>query len=102
LEKEEKIMCCVFTAMVLVGPRLAILVWYLINRARFYLAFDNWLMPLLLSIFLPWTMIMYMIVFPLGIVGLDWLWLGLGLVADIAWYAGGGFRRRLPGYRGKY
>ncbi len=35
-------------------------------------------------------------------VGWDWLWIALGVVADIAWYAGGGFRKRVPGYRGQY
>jgi hypothetical protein len=94
-------MCCVLTTMLLIGPRAAILFWWLLNPARFNLAFNNWIVPLLASIFLPWTTIMYLIVFPFGIVGLDWLWLALGLVADIAWYAGGGFRRRVPGYRGR-
>jgi hypothetical protein len=45
-------------------------------------------------IFAPWTLLMYMIVFPGGVVGLDWLWLGLGIFFDIAWYAGGGFGNR--------
>ena len=44
----------------------------------------------------------YVIVFPGGIAGWDWLWIGLGLFADIAWWAGGGFRRRVPGYTGQY
>jgi hypothetical protein len=91
-----------FTTLLLLGPRFAILVWWLINPARFNLAFDNWILPLLGAIFLPWTMIMYLIVFPGGIVGLDWLWLGLGLLGDIGWYLGGGFRRRAPGYSGRY
>ena len=95
-------MCCFLTTLVLLGPRFAILVWWLINPLRFNAAFTNWIVPLLMAIFLPWTMIMYMIVFPFGIVGLDWLWLGLGLLADIAFYAGGGFRRRVPGYSGTY
>lgn len=95
-------MCCFLTTLVLLGPRFAILVWWLINPLRFNAAFTNWIVPLLMAIFLPWTMIMYMIIFPGGIVGLDWLWLGLGLLADIAFYAGGGFRRRVPGYSGTY
>lgn len=95
-------MCCVLTSMVLLGPRFAILIWWLINPIRFGLAFQNWIIPLLGAIFLPWTMIMYLIIFPGGVVGLDWLWLGLGLLADIGWYVGGGFRRRVPGYSGTY
>ena len=45
---------------------------------------------------------MYVIEFPGGITGWEWLWLGLALVADIAFWAGGGFRRRMPGYKGQY
>jgi hypothetical protein len=32
------------------------------------------------GIFVPWTTLSYLIVFPGGVVGLDWVWLGLGLV----------------------
>ncbi len=43
---------------------------------------------------------MYVIVAPGGIVGFDWFWLGLALVADIAMWTGGGYgnRNRMPGY----
>jgi hypothetical protein len=43
---------------------------------------------------LPWTLLMYLIVWPGGVVGFDWIWLGLGLLADIASYAGGGWGNR--------
>ena len=97
-------MCCVFTSLVLLGPRFGILIWWLLNPVRFNLAFANtgWFLALLGAIFLPWTFLMYMIVFPGGVVGFDWLWMGIGLFGDIAWYAGGGFRRRVPGYSGTY
>jgi hypothetical protein len=95
-------MCCVFTILVLLGPRFGLLFWWLVNPGRFDLAFDTWVWPLLAAVFIPWTMLMYMIVFPLGVQGWDWLWLGLGLLADIMWYAGGGFRKKVPGYSGTY
>lgn len=87
-------MCCFFTALVLFGPRLAILVWWLVNQARWTLAFDTWIWPLLGFIFAPWTTIMYMIVFPGGVTGFDWIWLGLGILADLGSYAGGGYGNR--------
>ena len=37
---------------------------------------------------------MYLIVFPNGIVGFDWIWLGLGLLFDVMSYAGGGYGNR--------
>ena len=87
-------MCCFFTALVLFGPRLAILVWWLINPVYINSAFNNWILPILGIIFLPWTLLMYLIVFPGGVVGFDWLIVGLGLFADIASYAGGGYGNR--------
>ena len=93
-------MCCLFTTLLLLGPRAAILVWYLINPARWNLTFDTWIWPLLGSLFLPWTTLMYVLVAPFGVTGFDWLWLGLAVLADIGMYAGGGYgnRDRVPGY----
>ncbi|MCB9106327.1 MAG: hypothetical protein H6633_19090 [Anaerolineales bacterium] len=34
------------------------------------------------------------------VVGLDWLWIGLMLFADIASYGGGAGRKQIPGYQG--
>jgi len=95
-------MCCLFTVLVFLGPRIAAPIWWLAQPARWNAAFNNILWPILGIIFLPWTTMFYVIVFPGGIVGLDWLWLGLGVFADVAWYMGGGFRRRMPGYTGQY
>jgi hypothetical protein len=93
-------MCCVFTILLFFGPRLAILIWWLINRIYVNAAVDgNWILAILGWIFLPWTLLMYLIIAPGGVVGFDWIWLGLGLLADIASYAGGGWgnRDRLTG-----
>ena len=95
-------MCCLFTTLLLLGPRAAILIWWLISPLRFNLAFGaSFIWPLLGFIFLPWTTLMYVIVAPLGVVGFDWLWLGLALLVDLGSYGGGAFgnRRRIPGYR---
>ena len=94
-------MCCMLTVLVFFGPRLAILVWWLIQPVRFDQALDDrWLLTILLWLFLPWTLLMYLFVFPGGIVGFDWVILILGLLADIASYSGGfwGNRNQVPGY----
>jgi len=95
-------MCCFFTALVFLGPRAAVLVWWLINPLRFSAAFNTFILPILGIIFLPWTTLMYLVVWSpaTGIYGLDWLWLGLGLVADIAMHGGGawGNKDKIPGY----
>jgi hypothetical protein len=51
-------------------------------------------------IFVPFTTLMYVAVAPGGIIGWDWLWMGLAVAADIASYAGGGYgnRQRFRGY----
>lgn len=104
-------MCCLVTTLLLLGPRLAILAWWFMDSARFNLAFQAWphplqlafplwVWPLLGGIFLPWTTLSYLIVFPGGVVGQDWLWLALGLLVDLASHSGGAYRNRnrIPRY----
>ena len=93
-------MCCLFTTLVLLGPRIGILVWWLMQPLRWQAAFSNFIWPLLGFLFLPWTTIMYMAVVPGGVNGFDWVWLGIAFLADIGSYAGGGYgnRNRIPGY----
>ena len=93
-------MCCMLTSLVLVGPRLAILVWWRISQVYVGAAFDHVLLTFLAWLFIPWTVLMYLIIYPGGIVGFDWDILILGIVADIASYSGGfyGNRRAIPGY----
>lgn len=100
-------MCCAFLTLVFLGPRFFGAMWWLIQPARWQLAFNGWaggnlwwLWPMLGIIFLPWTTIMYILVAPMGITGLDWLWIGLAVVADIAFYGGGAGRKRIPSYQG--
>ena len=71
-------MCCLFAILVLVGPRAAILVWWLFDQIRWAAAFDTFIWPLLGFLFLPWTTLVYVLVFPGGIDGFDWLWLAIG------------------------
>jgi len=95
-------MCCLFTTITFLGPRFGILIWWLLRPLRFTAAFTTFIWPLLGLIFLPWTTLMYLIVFPGGILAFDWVWLGLALLADIAMYTGGAYgnRDRIPGYTG--
>lgn len=82
--------CCLFATLIAGAPRLAFLLWWLFQPVRIDATFETWLWPLAGLIFAPWTTIMYVIVFPAGINGFDWLWLGLAVMVDIASYAGGG------------
>ena len=86
-------MCCFFTALLFVGPRLGILVWWIINPVYINAAFDSWFWAFLGLLFLPWTTLMYLAIYPGGIIGFDWILLGLGVFADMASYFGG-YRER--------
>ena len=90
-------MCCFLTALLVAGPRLAILVWWIFSPLYISSIFQTWIWPILGWIFLPWTTLMYMSIAPGGIVGFDWIPLGLGVFADMASYFGGyAERRRVP------
>ncbi len=95
-------MCCFVTVLLLLGPRFAALVWYIADPARFAAAFNTYLVPCLGFIFLPWTLLAYLLVWQptVGVEGFGWVVVGLGLLADIGTYSGGGYgnRNRLPGY----
>jgi hypothetical protein len=94
-------MCCFFATLMFLGPRFGFLVYWLLAPVRVSAAVQNfnfpWLVSLLGLIFAPWTMLMYVIIFPLN--GFDWIWLGLGLACDIAgWMGAYGHRGKVPGY----
>jgi hypothetical protein len=85
--------CCLFATILAGAPRLALVFWWIFQPVRLNATFPNFIWPLLGILFIPWTTLMYVIVFPGGINGFDWLWLGLALAIDIgAW--GGGYRAR--------
>jgi hypothetical protein len=93
-------MCCLFTSLALLGPRAAILVWWLLDPARIDHAFDTWIWPVLGFVFAPFTTLMYIAVRPGGVDAFDYFWLALALIIDITVYTGGGYgnRNRMPGY----
>ena len=72
-------MCLLFAIFLLLGPRAAIFFWWLMEPARWAATFQSGFIPVIGFLFLPWTTIIYVLVFPGGIDGLDWLWLGIGL-----------------------
>ena len=104
-------MCCLTTLVLVLASRIAIFVWWLEDRPLFTRAFQNWSLPgtiaipvwiwtLLGAIFLPWTTLAYLIVFPGGVTGYEWIVLGIGLLIDLAGHGGSyRHRRRIPRYR---
>jgi len=80
--------CCLFAVLLAGAPRLAFLLWWIFQPFRMDATFTSFFWPLLGVIFIPWTTIMYVLVFPAGISGFDWVWLGLALAVDVGTYVG--------------
>ena len=93
-------MCCLITVLLIFGPRLALLVWYLADQVRFSLALGSFWFSCLGFVFLPWTLLFYLAAWNpvVGVSGFGWVLVGFGLLVDISGYAGGyGNRGRIPG-----
>ncbi|MGB5566885.1 MAG: hypothetical protein WBN93_11225 [Acidimicrobiia bacterium] len=88
-------MCCFFATLLTLGPRAAILVWWLLDTARWEAAFSSFFWAFFGFIFLPWTTLSWVAVWsPGGLTGFDWVILGLGLLLDILSYGSSEYGRR--------
>lgn len=95
---------CLLAMAAAAAPRLVLILMWIVGP-RINAAFDTWIVPLLGIIFLPYTTIMYVLVWSpaTGLVGWDWVWVGLGVVLDIMkWGQIGNNRRQIPGYQQTY
>ena len=91
---------CLIAMLAAFAPRLVIILAWLFSD-RWDLVWDTWIWPLLGFIFLPYTTIMYVLVWNIatGVSGWDWLWIGLGVLLDIVkWGQFANNRRQVPGY----
>ena len=81
-------MCCLVLVAGFIGPRVALLAWWIFGD-RVELAFDSWIWPLLGLVFLPWTTLAYLLVWSVvgGVEGWEWLVVALGFFGDIATYS---------------
>ena len=93
-------MCCALLSLVLAGPRLAGVVWWLFQTPRWQDAFGGFLWPVLGILFLPWTTLLYVAFASGSVVGFEWVWVFLGVLIDAASYSGGFGRHRIPSYEG--
>jgi hypothetical protein len=87
-------MCCVITTLIFLGPRLGIIVWWLLVPDRWQLAYNTFLLPCLGFLFLPWTTLMYVFISNDGISTFGWVLLAFAFLADLSSYGGGGYGNR--------
>jgi hypothetical protein len=87
--------CCLLLVAFGLGPRFALLVWWIFGD-KVDAAFDTWVWPLLGLLLLPWTTIFYVIAWsPIGgVSGGEWLFVALGFVLDVASYTARGMQSR--------
>lgn len=80
-------MGCLLVLAAMISPRLVIFLYWLARPAAWNLAFPGGpILPLLGFVFLPFTTLIYVLVQTpgVGLVGWDWLWVGLAFASDIA------------------
>jgi len=85
--------CLVIFALIF-SPRIVMVLWWLLDMARWAATFDTPLLPILGFLLAPWTTLMYVLVAPGGVSGFDWLLLGIGVLVDLGSLGGGAARRR--------
>ena len=96
-------MCCILTVMTFLGPRVAVLIWWLVDWSYWSAAYSTAFWPIIGIIFAPWMTLFYMIAYVSGdriAGGWDFLLIVIGILLDLFSYFGGGWknRKRVPGY----
>jgi hypothetical protein len=92
-------MGCLFALFAGLFPRLGVFIVWVARPERVDQAFSTWIWPLLGIIFLPFTTLIYLLLWqPGGLHGFDWFWIGLAALFDIGhWVAGASQRNQIPG-----
>jgi hypothetical protein len=93
---------CLVAFGLAVAPRFFLVLAWLFSERWQIVWHGDVLVPLLGIIFLPFTTVMYMLVWTAtGVQGWDWLWIVLGLFLDLTQYQqAAANREQVPGYTG--
>ena len=77
-------MGCLFAIFAGLFPRVALFIVWIARPTMVDAAFSTWIWPLLGFIFLPFTTLIYVILWRSGgMSGWDWLWVGIAALFDI-------------------
>lgn len=99
-------MGCLFALFALGIPRMAVLLLWMARPEYFASVLSNsWLLgPVVGFFFLPIATLLFVLLWTpnVGLTGLDWLFVGIGLLLDLAAIFGSGWfqRRSGSGYKG--
>jgi hypothetical protein len=80
---------CLFVLLAAFAPRLIVIFTWIARPAYFDAVFSTWIFPILGIIFLPFTTLVWLFLGspPLGVHGIDWLWIVLAVLLDLSHYA---------------
>lgn len=93
--------CCLGALLLAGAPRLALVLWWLFDPTRVTGAFDwqtivgsytipSWVWMLAGFLLVPWTTVAFVFVSPGGVVGAEWLLIGIAFLIDLGAHGGGG------------
>ena len=86
-------MCCWIAIAFAFAPRAALVLMWLLND-RISAAFGGILLPLVGFFLMPWTTLVYTLVWPYGLSGLDIVFLIIAVGADLGAWGGGAQSRK--------
>ena len=93
-------MPCLFVLFAAFAPRVLLVIMWLARPNLMDAAFQSVLIPILGLIFLPFTTVMWVVLWAATgqIDGLDWVWLFIAVLLDLShWVTSAANRRRMPG-----
>lgn len=90
-------MPCLFVLFAAFAPRLLLIFLWIARPNLMGQAFETFLIPLLGFIFLPFTTLMWVLLWAGSggdVTGFDWVWIGIAVFLDLGHWAGGAANRR--------
>lgn len=93
-------MGCLLAIFAGLFPRIALIIFWLARPERMDLIFTSVVWPVLGIIFLPFTTVIYVLLWQpaVGVTGWDWLWIAIAVVLDLShWAASASQRNQIPG-----
>jgi hypothetical protein len=87
---------CLIGVLAAFAPRIALLLVWIFTPYVTRAFHNGFIWPFLGLLFVPFTTLMYSLVWVpgIGVTGVRWVWVVIGLVLDITWHSGSAYRSR--------
>ena len=93
-------MGCLLAIFAGLFPRIALVIFWIARPDTMDAIFTSFVWPVLGIIFLPFTTLIYVLLwqFPQGVTGWDWFWVGIAFLIDVShWGVTASQRNQMPG-----